>query len=142
MSEQLKRIANLAIEFWKTGDLSRFDEVYATNYVNHDPSRPHVVDCESLKELIADVHRGMPDFKSIIEDLIVENDKFVTRWVATGTHTGPLDGIPIPPTGKKITQTGMTITRVEQGKIVEAWWNYDMLGALQQLGVIPSAQET
>lgn len=142
MSEQLKRIANIAIEFWKTGDLSRFDEVYATNYVNHDPSRPHVVDCESLKELIADLHRGMPDFKLIIEDLIVESDKVVTRWVTTGTHTGPLDGIPIPPTGKKITLTGMNIHRVEQGKIVEAWWNYDMLGTLQQLGVIPSVQET
>jgi steroid delta-isomerase-like uncharacterized protein len=142
MLEQIKTIANLATEMWNTGDLSRFDEVYATNYVNHDPSRPHVVDYESLKALIAEVRKGMPDFKSVTEDLIVEKDKFVIRWVATGKHTGTLTDIPIPPTGKKITQTGMTITRVEEGKIVEAWWNYDMLGALQQMGVIPSMQAT
>jgi steroid delta-isomerase-like uncharacterized protein len=142
MLEQMKSIADLATEMWNTGDLSRFDEIYATNYVNHDPSRPYVVDCESLKALIAEVRKSMPDFKSVTEDLIVENDRFVIRWVATGTHMGTLTGIPIPPTGKKITQTGMIITRVEQGKIVEAWWNYDMLGALQQMGVIPSAQAT
>ena len=142
MVEQLKTIANLATEMWNTGDLSRFDEFYATNFVNHDPSQPHVVDCESLKALIAEVHKGMPDFKVTLEDIIAENDKYVTQWVVTGTHTGPLEGIPIPPTGKKVTYTGMTIARVEQGKIVELWWNYDMLGALQQMGIIPSMQET
>ena len=142
MLEQLKTIANLATEMWNTGDLSRFDEVYATNFVNHDPSRPHVMDCESLKAFIAEVRKAMPDFKSVTEDLIVENDRYVIRWVVSGSHMGTLTGIPIPPTKKKITQTGMTIVRVEQGKIVEAWWNYDMLGALQQMGVIPSMQVT
>ena len=140
MLEQLKTIANLAIEMWNTGDLSRFDEVYATNYVNHDPSRPDVVDYESVKAMIAENHKSIHGFKQIVGDLIIENDKIVSRWAVTGTHTGPLGGI--PPTGKKINFTGMTISRVEQGKIVEGWWNYDMLGLLQQLGVIPSMQET
>ncbi len=44
----------------------------------------------------------------------------------------------IPPTGKQVTTTGIAITRVLNGKVVEQWANYDDLGLLQQLGVIPS----
>ena len=138
MLEQIKTIVDLTNEMWNTGDLSRFDEVFATNLVNHDPSQPDIVNYESLKAFIAEIHKSMPDLKTVIEDTIAENDKFVTRWVITGTHTGSLGGI--PPAGKKLTYTGMTIARVEKGKIVEVWWNYDNLGMLQQLGVIPSMQ--
>ena len=140
MLEQLKTIANLATEMWNTGDLSRFDEVYATNFINHDPSLPDVMDYESFKAHIAAMHKGMPDHKVVVQDEIAENDKIASRWVTTATHTGPLGGI--SPTGKKLTYTGLTIYRFEQGKIVEAWWNYDKLGFLQQLGIIPSMQAT
>ena len=140
MLEQIKTMVDLTTEIWNTGNLSRFNEAFAAILVNHDPSQSDVVDYESLKAFIAGVHKGMPDFKTVIEDTIAENDKFVTRWVCTGTHNGPLGGIPA--TGKKLTYTGMTIARVERGKIVEVWWNYDMLGVLQQMGVIPSMQET
>ena len=140
MLEQFKTITDLATEIWNTGDLSRFGEVYATNFVNHDPSRADSVDYESFKALIAEVHNGMPDHKVVVEDVIAKNDKIASRWVVTATHTGTVTGI--PGTGKRVTYTGMTIYRFERGKIVEAWWNYDMLGALQQLGVIPSMQAT
>ena len=33
---------------------------------------------------------------------------------------------------------GMDITRSEGGKIVESWHQEDMLGLMQQLGVIPA----
>jgi steroid delta-isomerase-like uncharacterized protein len=140
MLQQIKTITDLATEIWNTGDLSRFGEVYATNFVNHDPSRPDAVDYESFKALISEVHNGMPDHKVVVEDAIAQDDKIVSRWVVTATHTGTVTGIPA--TGKRVTYTGMTIYRFKQGKIVEAWWNYDMLGSLQQLGVIPSMQET
>lgn len=140
MLEQVKTLHDLATEMWNTGDLSRFDEVYDSNYVNHDPSQPDIVDCEGLKALIAEVRKGLPDFKSVTEHLIVENDKAASRSVITGTHTGPLWGI--PPTGKKVTFTSMAMTRIEHGKVVETWWNSDNLGLLQQIGVIPSMQAT
>lgn len=135
MLEQNKAISELSTEIWNTGDLSKYDEVYSADFINHDPSRPDAADFGSLKALIAELHNGMPDYQSMVEDTIAENDKVVVRWIGNGTHTGVLTGF--PPTGKHVTWTGITIYRFEKGKIVEAWWNYDMLGALQQIGVIP-----
>jgi predicted ester cyclase len=66
---------------------------------------------------------------------VAEGDKVVTRWSATGTHNGPLMGIAA--THKQATVQGVDINRYENGKIVEGWITYDMLGLLQQLGVAP-----
>jgi predicted ester cyclase len=59
-----------------------------------------------------------------------------SRWTARGTHRGELMGI--APTGKQVTVTGINIERIANGKLVEGWSNYDTLGMLQQLGVIPA----
>ena len=60
----------------------------------------------------------------------------VIRWTATGTHKGEMMGIPA--TGKQVTITGFDEFRISGGKITEMWQNYDQLGMMQQLGVIPS----
>ena len=70
----------------------------------------------------------------------VKEKVIVTRWTATGTHKGDLMGV--PPTGKRATVTGIAIDRYQGGKMVEFWTNYDMLGLLQQLGVVPSMAPT
>ena len=79
---------------------------------------------------------AFPDAQYTIEDQIAEGDTVMTRWSGRGTHQGPLMGI--PPTGKQSTVTGMSIGRSEGGKIVEVWTEFDLLGVLQQLGVIPT----
>jgi predicted ester cyclase len=56
------------------------------------------------------------------------------RWSGTGTHRG--DGLGFPATGRQVEFHGMTIVRVEQGKLVEGWNVFDQLGMLQQLGVV------
>ncbi len=63
----------------------------------------------------------------------------MTRWTVRGTHKGELGGI--PPTGKQVTVTGITISRIADGKTVESWWNSDDLGFWQQLGVIPPMEQ-
>ena len=60
----------------------------------------------------------------------------MTRWTATGTNQGTLMGI--PPSGKRVTITGISITRIASGKAVEDWVNFDTLGMLQQIGAIPT----
>ena len=77
---------------------------------------------------------AFPDAHFTIEDQIVEGDKVVTRYTATGTQKGELMGI--PPTERRVTVTGINITRLDGGKIVEGWTNFDALGMLQQLDVI------
>ena len=59
----------------------------------------------------------------------------MSRWTGRGTHAGDLMGI--APTGKQVTVTGISIQRIANGKIMEEWSTYDMLGMLQQLGVAP-----
>ena len=71
-----------------------------------------------------------------LHDLIAESDRVVYRWMMSGTHLGPMRGI--PPTGKPIAMTGITIMRIVEGKIVEGWHQYDALGMMQQLGMIPA----
>jgi predicted ester cyclase len=63
----------------------------------------------------------------------------VTRWIGSGTHLGELMGI--APTGNQVRVAGMTISRIEEGKIAEEWEIYDALGMMQQLGAIPSPEE-
>ena len=62
------------------------------------------------------------------------------RWTgASGTHEGELMGI--PPIGDRMTITGTAITRFSGGKIEEGWQNFDALGMMQQLGVIPTPEQ-
>ena len=64
----------------------------------------------------------------------------MTRWSCHGTHKGDLNGI--APTGKQFTISGVTITRFSNGKMVAGWVNWDALGLMQQLGVVPELAKT
>ena len=65
-----------------------------------------------------------------------EGEKVVTRWTATARHTGEFAGIPA--TGKRFSLKAINIHRVVDGQIQEGWLEWDALGWMQQLGVIPA----
>jgi steroid delta-isomerase-like uncharacterized protein len=136
MSEELKAIGRQLVEVWNTGNLSIVDEIFANDFVNHDPTRPEVTDIESYKKYITETRSGMPDFKVVDEDMIAEGDKLVSCYTVSGTFQNDFFGIPA--TGKKATWTGVNIYHFTSGKIVEVWWHKDSLTMLQQLGVIPT----
>jgi steroid delta-isomerase-like uncharacterized protein len=117
------------------GDLAVIDELVATNFVQPDALPGTSADREGMKQFFAMAHSAFPDFHSTLEDMFAEGDKVVQRFTARGTHKGEWMGI--APTGKQIAVTGMAIHRITGGKIVEGWTNMDMLGAMQQLGVVP-----
>jgi predicted ester cyclase len=60
----------------------------------------------------------------------------VTRYTIRATHQGETEEYG-PPTGKRVELKGITIHRIEGGKIVEEWERYDNLSILQQLGLAP-----
>jgi steroid delta-isomerase-like uncharacterized protein len=130
-----KTILLRAEELWNTGNMDISDEIFATDFVNHDPNTPEVIDLEGFKRFIVTVRTSLPDFHVTHEDMIAAGDRVAIRWAVGGTHQGELLGI--QPTGKQAEWTGITIYRFADGKIAEAWWNKDVLGLLQQLGVIP-----
>ncbi len=78
-------------------------------------------------------YAAFPDFHHTFQDIIAEGDRVVVRWIASGTHTKPFMGI--PPTGKAVTVTGITIYRIQDGVLMERWVNFDELGMLRQLQV-------
>ncbi|HLJ32459.1 MAG TPA: ester cyclase [Ktedonobacteraceae bacterium] len=122
-------------EVWSQGNMSAVDEVLANNYILHDPSRT-IHGPEGFKQFVSMFRSAFPDLHMTIEDQIAEGDKLVRRFKVHGTHQGELQDI--PPTGKQVTVSGILISRYENGKLAEDWSNFDALGMLQQLGVIPA----
>jgi predicted ester cyclase len=69
------------------------------------------------------------------EDLIAEGDKVVSRFTMSGTHSDEFMGV--PPTGRRVTMSGIDIVRVAGGKITEFWYSEHLLELLQKLGAVP-----
>jgi predicted ester cyclase len=116
-------------ELWNhTGDLDAAQELFAPDYA------------EAAKQEAADFRRGFPDVISTIEDLIAEGDKVVARWRSRATHQGEYMGI--PPTGKEVEFTGISVYRIEAGKIAESWNSEDQFGLLRQIGAIPEPEQS
>jgi steroid delta-isomerase-like uncharacterized protein len=136
-TETNKAIIRRYIEdVWGKGDFAADQEVVATDLVDHNPVPGWPSDLEGHHQVLVIFRNAFPDLQITLEDVIAEGDKVVDRWTMRATHSGPF--MNIPPTGKQVTLTGMDITRIENGKIVELWHQEDMLGLLQQLGVIPA----
>jgi steroid delta-isomerase-like uncharacterized protein len=126
-------------EVTNQGNLGLCDELYATDYVHHDPANPDphgVVGVEDVKRHLKELLDAFPDMQFHVDDTIANGDDIVARWTATLTHTGDYFGIPA--TNKSATITGMNTWRIENGLATEGWVNRDDLQLLQQLGVIPT----
>lgn len=135
--EENKAIGRRAFEeIWNQGNLAAIDELYDANQVSHGLGMDVPPGTAGLKQFVSIYRTAYPDTHFTIEDQVAEGDKVVTRWSATGTHLGQL--MDIAPTGKRVTVTGIAINRIVGGKIVETWNNFDALGQLQQLGVVPA----
>jgi len=134
-TEENKTLGRLIYErVYNEGNLSLIDQVYDKNYVGYNPPS-EFRGSESLKLFVLANQSAFPDLKFIVEDQIAEGDKVAIRWTGTGTHRGEFMGV--VPTGKVVTSTGITVSRIASGKIVESWTNMDILGMMQQLGAIP-----
>jgi steroid delta-isomerase-like uncharacterized protein len=138
MPDDLKAVSRRLIdEVYNEGKLDVVDEVVAPGYVRHDPTLPEDITGQAAeRELAAAYRAAFPDLMVTIEEQLAEGDRVVTRWTARGTHTGDLWGI--PGTGKEVRVTGTSVDRIQGGRIVESWLNWDALGLMQQLGVVPT----
>src|SRR5215211_2245590 len=113
VSEENKALVRRQEEdLFSGGNLDVADEIYASDY-----------------------RQAFPDLRVTVEDLIAEGDRVAAHLRFRGTHLGELDGI--APTGRRVDCTGIVVSRIEEGKIAEDWANFDDLGMMQQLGLIP-----
>ena len=136
MSEVNKALIERFVEeAFNEGNLEVAHEVYAPAFVSHESAGPVERDPEYVKGFVGTYRGAFPDGHTTVEDVIAEGDKVAYRWSFRGSHQGELMGI--PPTGKEVTITGITVDRISGGKIEEEWNNFDQLGVLRQLGAVP-----
>jgi predicted ester cyclase len=88
-----------------------------------------------LQALIAAWHRAFADLNFEIRDLLAEGERVAVRLRFRGTHVGEWKGI--APTNRQVTVTEMMFFRFEDGRLVEAWEDYDEYGLRRQLRGLP-----
>ena len=139
--ERRDRIRRVTDRMWNEGDLDALDELYAAHCSFHDPSFP-IEGVAGLREQVRQLRVANPDLHIDTREILVDGDLCSYRWTMGGTAREEFRGI--PGTGKTWVMTGMQCEKWEGDRIVESWINYDLLGALQQVGVIPemAARET
>jgi predicted ester cyclase len=132
-TEENKAALQRLLQWQVSGDLNTVDQVIAANWVNHDGSTQGY---EGFRQMTMGFRSAFPGFQVEIEDILAEGDKVACRVRFRGTNSGSFMGI--PPTGKAVAVTATGIYRVVDGRVTDNWVNFDMLGLLQQLGVVPA----
>jgi steroid delta-isomerase-like uncharacterized protein len=128
-------VKRLVEEPW-TGNMEVIHECVAPGYVGHDPSEPELIrGAQGLKAQFEKYLAAFPDGRITVDEQFSEGNRVATRWTGRGTHKGELAGISA--TGKEVTVTGLTISRLEGDRVVEEWTTWDTLGMLVQLGAVP-----
>jgi steroid delta-isomerase-like uncharacterized protein len=137
MSDENKQAARrIFSEVWNEGTIAILEELVAPDVVDHNPVAPNLPPgLQGFRAVFMTFLSAFPDLHMTVEDMISDGDKVVVRWTASGSQQGPLMGI--PPTSKTIHVSGIEIYRFAGGKIADHWGNFDMLGLLQQIGVVP-----
>ena len=124
-------------EIYNKKRLELMNELHAETYVWRGPGGVTVTSRDEMRELIGGYVAAFPDIHWTVEDQMADGDQVVTRWTARATHSEPFEGI--APTGNSVTFTGITISRLENGQLVEEWENFDELGMMRQIGALPAA---
>jgi predicted ester cyclase len=115
-----------------------WDQVMAADVVYHFNSSPQaIVGLEANKAFNASLFQGFPNIKQTIEDVVAEADKVVYRTTMEGNHTG--DFLGMPPTGKSAKINDFTLLRIVNDRIVEWWYECNLLEVMKQLGLMPNA---
>ena len=136
-TEKNKALVRRFYEEIDKGNLEAMDELVAEDYLDHNPPPfPGLAPGrEGVKQAFRIFWEATPGHHEI-EDQIAEGDKVVARTRFQGRHTGNFQGI--PPTNKPVDFQGFATFRIANGKIAEHWADFDAMGMMQQLGVIPT----
>jgi steroid delta-isomerase-like uncharacterized protein len=132
-------VRRLLEEGLNKGDNKVIEELVASNFKSREDESTRTLGVEGYKEEAGIFHTAFPDGRLTIEEMVAEGDNVVTWMWFTGTHEGPLEGI--PPTGRKVKVRDVDLYRLEHGKVVESWAHFDQLGMMKQLGALGAGAE-
>src|SRR5260221_2253457 len=140
--EQNKGVARrLHDDIFERGDLAVADQIFASDARFFGPDwAPGSTGPEVIKQ-DATAYRKAFRIDSLTRDQeVAEADYVVHHWTFTATHIGDLGDI--HPTGRQVSVSGINLFRVQGGRITDLWQQFDQLGMMQQLGVVPAASAT
>lgn len=124
-------------EVWNNRNADAIDEMFAedgiANGLNDENGNPYRGP-SGFKIIHQQFLSAYPDLKITVEDTVVEGDKIAARCRVTGTHAG--EGLGVEPTNKPVEFTGMTIVHVKDGKITEAWNEFNFMDMYQRIGAV------
>lgn len=140
IQENKSLVRRLMEEVFNRGNFEVASEIVPADYHSHDPLPGEAPGRAGMAANIQAIRTAFPDVRFEAEQILAEGDRVVVRWRAMGTQRGAFVGIPA--TGKTSVTIGMTMYRVAGGQIVESWNNWDALGMLQQLGVLPQPADS
>lgn len=134
LGQAAKTVMMNNIEIYNTGNLSMVEAVISPTYVGHYSSMPEpVIGRQGFTEWIQANRAGYSDFTVVVNNMVAENNMIAIQWTVTGLNDGKM--FDREPTGKRINIKGLTLARIEDGKIAEEWITWDMLDINRQLGI-------
>ena len=138
--ENKEKARRMLEEAFGQGKVEIVEEILDPDFVCYDPNSESgaVRGADTIKQEIEWFRSAVPDLTYTVEDQVAEGDKVVSRYTAKGTHQGEFFGV--APTGNRIEMSGIQIDRFDgNGKMVEEWPEYDLLGAMKQMGAVPES---
>jgi predicted ester cyclase len=132
--EQNKAIMRRMVEeVWNKGNLAAADELFAPNHTS--PSAPDLPPGPASVKMLASMFRAaMPDYHIDIDMIVADEKQVAARFTQSGTHSGA-ELMGMKPTGKKATWTEIGVLQIQDGKVVQSWYEVDMLSMINQLTV-------
>ncbi len=135
-TEANKALVRRLLAAGQAGDLAVLDAIIDADVIDHAAFPGQPPGLEGVKEGFAVFRAAFPDLQITVEDMIAAADTVVSRITISGTQHGTFFGI--PPTGRRVSISGIHIHQIDGGKVSEHWGCNDDLGMLQQLGAIPA----
>jgi steroid delta-isomerase-like uncharacterized protein len=136
MSEENKALVRRWFEeVWNKGRAEAIDEMFDENGIAHglaDDSSNPIRGPKNFRPFHTTFREAFPNMNIVIEDMVAEGDKVAARCSVRGKHEGELMGRAA--TQAPVDFTGITIVRIDNGKIVEAWNNFDFMTMYKQCG--------
>ena len=133
--EQNKALVRKFADCIDTKDLDAALTLLSPDFVDHTPPAGLPPGIEGVRMFFTMQFAAFPDGHSTAQDIIAEGDKVVCRMSGEGTHRAAFLGI--SPTGKHVRWSFIDIWRIADGKLAEHWVEADMMGMMQQLGLLP-----
>jgi steroid delta-isomerase-like uncharacterized protein len=136
MIDEYKALVRRAFDtLWNEVNLAGVDEIFAADFVCQTPAIQWHGDREAIKRAAVNARAAFPDMQLGITDQIAEGDRVVSFYSGTGTHRGKWFGIAA--TGKLVNMSGIIVSRVTDGNVVEEWYYDDLYSLLKEMGALP-----